>query len=471
VQRIDHLVKLRDALATTAPATKPVLDPDAYPGLKITQQPAEATELDDVVDAAFEAFAWPDSDAAIPRSDDLTADQRALANLIASVPGVPLYRWAIPQAAWARRRWLGIDPAGAVERHDLARRLHAAAAQDDGGAAAILKTLPIAERIEAFGDLMLGAYRVEPPALDLEDGEIGAVGKTWAPAFADRLLALFAPGSPHVERNGRKAPEPALCALVCDALVASGVPIEERWDAFVPNDAKVLATLPPARQGQVIVRGLEDEFTNHGLREGLELVVQFPSQVLVDYLIGLADQCTESLLCPPRRGYLAQLRDALGAHPELAARVSARIASLPPLPVLRCTSKLYPKHVDQMSPGQRAMFSVLGQGWETDDGSMVTEDDDGETQFAEEILYVSAYEIAGEDGSAYHALLYMDEDGSVCRANTTNQVMMSCQMRLSWNIDDTLAEALHAILRERPGGRSSAEDDESDDDDDESDDD
>ena len=115
---------------------------------------------------------------------------------------------------------------------------------------------------------------------------------------------------------------------------------------------------------------------------------------------------------------------------------------------------------------QRNMLAVLGRGWESDDGPLAQEDDEGEIRFAEPLEFVSAFEIADERGAAYEALLYMDEDGSVCRANTTNQVMMFCQMRVTWNIDDTLAEAMHAIIRERrerAGGDDDEEEDESDD--------
>jgi hypothetical protein len=449
----DSLAKLRAALAAHVPESRPAFDPNAYPGMKITQAPAASTDLDEVVNEAFEAAAWPECDQPMPRASELSAEQRALAQLIASVPGVPLHRWAIPQASWARRRWLGLDPPGAVERHDLARALQAVEDADDEGAsaAAILKRLPLAERLEAFGDLSLGAYRVDAPSLgELAPDELGDAARTWAPAFADRLLALFAPDAAHADRGDRQSPEPALTALVCDALVAARVPIEERWDRFVPLDAGVLATLPPERRDAVIVRALGDEFTKYGLREGLELVTAFPSVALVDHLIARADECTQSLSCPPRRQYLARLRDAVAAQAELAARVDARLAELPPLPTLHCTRKLYPTSAGELSPGLRTMLGVLGQGWENDDGSLVTLDDDDEPQFAERLEFVSAFEIADERGAAYEALLYMDEDGSVCRANTTKQVMMFSQMNVSWNVDDTVAEALHAIVRERP---------------------
>jgi hypothetical protein len=306
--------------------------------------------------------------------------------------------------------------------------------------------LPLAERLEAYGDLVLGAYRVDPPGpSDLGLFDAGAAGAAWAPAMADRLVALFAPGTPHAERNGRTSPPEILCEVVCDALAAAGVPIDERWDAFVSIESKALAVLPAARRDAVIIRALADEFTRDGLRSGLEMIVKYPSPGLTDYLITLADECTASLLCPPRRDYLARLRDTLAPQPELAARVADHLASLPPLPALRCTRKLYPSRYDEMSEGVQQMFMVLGEGWE-----MISLDDEGEVVFPDPIVYVSAFEIADENGPAFEALMYMDEDGSVCRANTTNQVMMACQMRLSWNIDDLLAEALHAILRERP---------------------
>src|SRR5262249_12188452 len=150
--------------------------------------------------------------------------QRALADLIASVPGVPVYRWSIPRASWARRRWLGLDPPGAIERHDLLAKLQAEGAE----AAAILLALPLADRIEAFADLELGPfYNLDAPGIDEVglDGDLGAAGKDWAPGFADRLLALFAAETPSLERGDRSEPEWNLRKLLSRALLGGKVPL------------------------------------------------------------------------------------------------------------------------------------------------------------------------------------------------------------------------------------------------------
>ncbi|HVK75655.1 MAG TPA: hypothetical protein VM734_20130 [Kofleriaceae bacterium] len=453
---------LRSAIAAAAPATAPALDPDRYPGLKITRAPAAGDPaLQGLLGAAFAEAGWPED--GIPTPAELTDAQRALAEVVASAPGLPLHRWAIPQTAWARRRWLGLEPAGVIAREvdytvdGGARRgplWRALAALDQAGeedqALALLAALPAAERLEAYGDLALDAWRFTPPQPAWDD--LGDAGRAWAPAFADRLVALFAPDTPHGERGDHTEPPADLVTLVIRALVAAGVPIEPRWDGLVPLELDLIDALPPARRGPVVARGLAAQFPASAIRTGLELVAKLPSREVVDHLLERSEQCLGSLSCPPRRTVLARLREAIAGEAALVAVVDAKLAALPPPVILRCTRAVYPRSVDELTAGQRTQLAILGRGWDSEEDGvpMVRDGDDGHPVFGS-LEYVSAFEIADAEGRpAFEALLYMDEDGAVCRAGTTQSVAYVSQMRLSWNIDEPTVEALHAILRQRP---------------------
>ena len=444
---------LRAALADHAPPTEAAFAEDRYPNLRITQAPAPRTDVDALIDAAFAAVAWPEFPAPIIEASQLDSAQRQLAELVANY-AVPLYSWAIPQTSWARRRWLGIDPPGVLDREveygdgetaPLWRAL--TELEDTPEADALFETLSVADRLEAWGDLAFGAYRIDPPN---PPEAIGDAGREWAPSYADRLVAMFAPDAPHVERDGCNSVPDHVAAVVIGALTGADIPIEERWDFLVPIDLDVIARLPEARREAVLVRGLEGEFPSWAIKRGLPAIERFPSAGVLEHLIGRIDQSFTSLMLPPRRELYARLREAVADRPELLERVDARVSDLGPLPELTCTNKLYVRELTELTEGQRTQLGILAQAWETDDGPIAWENEDGEIEFGE-IDFVSAYQIAGPDGEpAFEALLYMDEDGAVCRAGTTNSVAYVCQMGLEWNIDEPTVEALHAILRERP---------------------
>lgn len=459
-----HFAALRDALTTATPATEAAIAPDAYRGLTIERAPAAESELEEPVKAALEAADWPDYGQPIPLPSELTGEQRQLADLLAEHVGVPAYRFAIPQTRRARRLWLGLEDAGALAREvtyaiegtehtaPLWRALwHIDDAGDSEDAEALFEALPLDERVAVYGEVVFDGFRVEAPCAIEDPGD--GVGE-WAKAYADRLVALFADGTAHIERGNSHRPSDEICRLVFTALRNAAVPIEERWDSLVPFDLDLIESLPAERRAPILVRGLANEFTSRAINKGLTVLERFPSAPVVAHMLERADQCIGSIGCPARREVLAKLRGTVADHAELVAMVDAHVESLPPLPALVCTRKLYPRSADELTEGQRTQLAVLGKGWYTDDGCVAEENDAGEVVF-NDLSFISAYEIADADGTpAFEALLYMDEDGAVCRAGTTNSVMYVCQMGLEWNIDVETVEALQAILRERPKERA-----------------
>ncbi len=461
--------RMRKALVALEACTvpdEPSIAVDAYAGLKIEQSPGKARDSDALFAKAFSAAKYPEFDEVLPVAAKLDPVHEKLARLVAHRTGIALHEWAIPQTAWARRRWLGIDPPGVLDREveytrkEKVRRAplwRALAKLGDEAGEKLFAALPAMDRLEALVDLALEAYRVEAPSWD--DWEKVRIDEpARLSALADRVTALYAEGAPSSERDGHSTLPWPIGWLLFLSLVRAGVPIEERWDWMLPIGpltAECVAAIAEPRQGQAIVNALKAEFPSRALASGLELAKQFPSQVLADHLMELADGAVHSLACPARRGYLADLAAAVG--PELGAHVQKRLAALPPLPALRTERSLYARSVDELTAGQRLQFAVLGQGWETDAGPMVTVAEDGAEPVFGPIEFVSAFEIVDAEGApAYEALLYMDEDGAVCEAGTTRSVMYVSQENLSWNVPDDVAEALHGLLQVAPKPRKKA---------------
>ncbi len=70
--------------------------------------------LEAAVQRAIEAVDWPED---VPLPEDLTPDQRRLAEVLATRCGIPaLASVAIPYEVQFRRRWLGVEPAGELEK-------------------------------------------------------------------------------------------------------------------------------------------------------------------------------------------------------------------------------------------------------------------------------------------------------------------------------------------------------------------
>lgn len=150
-----------------------------------------------------------------------------LAELEIDLCPYPVY--SVP--SWLRR-WLGLEPAGAlfVRLDDGRTRLEAlrAAQEDDDAFEALIESFPLADRLEILVDLLDGGQDFAGGAIEdlLQatmkslDGSAGA----WARAQAERTSA-----SGTLDRD-QAAREQAVFL----ALVRAKIPIEPRWDGLVP---------------------------------------------------------------------------------------------------------------------------------------------------------------------------------------------------------------------------------------------
>jgi hypothetical protein len=460
---------VRAALATSAEPA-PAFARHAYRNLRVTVTPANDSEQRRRLDEAFTAVAFPTHAQPIPLVETLTPEQRALAELV-SQQVVSIGGFAIPKAARVRRRWLGLDPAGALEQpvsftvggetktaplwHALAT-LQAEADDDDnnddGGegdgaakrspGAQLFASLPLASQLETYGDIALGAYALELDELELDLEQLRDEGKEWAPRYADLLLELFDGDALHEERGEQTGVPDAVKLPLWLALVRSGVTLEQRWDLLLPIDEspvsrELLAALPEPRRAPACIHALDDMFPNQALRAGVALLADVPSVELAQAIVARIDDVDGQ----PKRRLLQRVAEAGAANPAIGALVAPLIAALP-LPLgLRLGNVLAPTsrddlnavHIAQCARGNE-MIMGCSENWVGD----------------EDIAYLQLGEVLDADGRhAYDFAVFMDEDGVFFRAGTDEPVAVLCQYNLDCP-DAALKEGFQLVLADKP---------------------
>jgi hypothetical protein len=434
----------------------------------------------EALNRAFTAVQFPGHEELIPLASALTEAQQALALLLSEV-SLSIGDWALPVQAWCRRRWLGVDPPGVLEREyqmtlqgktlteplwSLLQRLadepqyppqateEQMAVVDD--AQELLaetredfwESLPLEERLAVYGEILLGAYGINHERLSSPLKELqGEDGKEWAPQYADRLLDLFRDDSNLYER-GQKTKIPVMCkALLSKIFISAKLTLEPRWLSFITLSAKtpaqrtstteLLRTLPKELQVIAILEDLKDKFTNDAIQMALALLDDFPFVELAQFLL---DNSADSDRYP-RRTILAELEKISTRHPALDALVSPVIASLPALPKLQWSTFL-------RNPDPAALTALQRQQCGAGSGGMMGAGEswveDGESEYLELGVIVDEHNVA-----QYEAAIFLDEDGTFFRAGTAEPVAWLCQYRLDCE-DPTLKEALQLLLAKKP---------------------
>jgi hypothetical protein len=429
-----------DGLAASR-VEEPVVRAHAYPGIEIKRSPSKARTSDDDFNRAFEMLGYPERSRPIPLASELTGAQHALAEIVAGHASIDVSRWAIPQTAWARRRWLGVDPPGVLDR-DTAYTVgggerrgplgRALTELEPDAASELFAALSPMDRLEAKVDIELGGYEIPTSVSEWNDFEDFRVEeKDRIAGLADRLTDLFSPATPASERSGYSVVPYPIDWLVFLGLVRAGVTVEPRWDWLLPAGWGALwgvtvecaAALPEPRRGLALARVA-------GFANGLDLVRTFPSRPLVEGLFDVADTASEDLGNPPRRTFLRDLLSVLGAQPSLCMLVEEKLASLPPLPPLRLGRATAVTRPDQLTSGLRTQLQeFFGWGDETELGGL------------------EAFEIADDQGHpAYEALIYGEENGNVCRVGTTDIVASVSEGRLTCSLGEAYKEAFHDLM-------------------------
>lgn len=404
----------------------------------------------------------------MPLPETLTPVQRALAELLAyeddvspffEAPEVRLF--CMPETAANRRRWLGLDPGGPIEApidtiiDGVERRVPIWYAAQSGlyrsGWRGFLMQLPMRGRLEVIGALHPPAYGIAspgamPPGMSPFD-ELRDEGRDWAPACADRLLALDDP---------RAAATLQVRLVVFLALARAQVPIEPRWHAMFPLFAKpvfapvmreCLAAIPVARREAALLAALGDSVmveTQWGVRALLDDV---PSRRLAERLFALTH--------PSGMPSLLVLLDELGVrHAQLRdVAATVRAARAPGAIELTCARGVRPRSVDALTEVQQRQVCAFGRAYDGADRPAAARLAPGvgveDGSFAGELEIVA---ICDADQAVRYEAYLITDSGSVFEAGTTREVAGIAQGALDGCRDPALHAALTRALGTRPRG-------------------
>jgi hypothetical protein len=336
--------------------------------LAILANSRDRTSFDPAFERAFELVGFP---AELPLPEDLTPDQRKLAEVLATRSSVAVMSSVcLPYFVQFRRRWLGIAPGGALEQrhtfvHEGSSRTWPlwkiwGAVGDDPKAATGISALgiPRIELLDAYVDDAL--WRPYPSRaidksrvyghLDL----LGAEGGDWA---RRRLAEVASWPRPETQQEGeiryvKSVAEPlgfetfqpstslsghALLPLFV-ALARSGGAVEPAWEPFLPCDGnayltEIAAAIPEDRREAALVAGVRRALDKDALFAVLRLWPSFPYVGLAAVADGLfADKSFVARAPRPAlqtwRARWKELRAATPVRGE-AATVEATAAKKP----------------------------------------------------------------------------------------------------------------------------------------------
>lgn len=284
----------------------------------------------------------------------LDDDQRRVAEAIGRRGGLHVGGFGMPSTPRFLRRWLGLDPPGALERripwehegrsvewpvwYAWKNAPDEALEAGQGIPEALLERLTPAEVIEAAGEASLEHYGIETPyshRVDAVLGEHAAEAAGWARGFAETLASLRNPDAPRAREDSDYLrlgiyQWDALGVLALVPLARAGVEIDPKLDIIVPFAAstervrEVLTALPPERREAAVYRRLMTDWgpsgvlALNGFVNGIVLLDLVPSERITRILLGKLRN---------NRGYFKRSRERHMAHIEALAATEPGIAA------------------------------------------------------------------------------------------------------------------------------------------------
>jgi hypothetical protein len=287
-------------------APKAMLDADLHILATSTTE-----ELELALERALESVKWPDD---VPLPEDLTPNQRRVAEILATRRGIPtLASVAMPYQVQFRRRWLGIDPPGALERrHTFTRRgrtvswplwriwrsVGDAPARQKGISAVVADVVDL---LDAYVDVVLWSpygdldtsqieQRIARLGADARAGEwaarrldealswsvresIGGTTRWIQVEVADFSFGTTEPGSLDAEGSVQLA--------LFVALARAGRAVEPAWERWFPLFdhaflGEIVAALPEDRRESILLASADRGLPRDGLFAFLTLWPKFP---------------------------------------------------------------------------------------------------------------------------------------------------------------------------------------------------
>ncbi|XXX81732.1 hypothetical protein WMF30_23520 [Sorangium sp. So ce134] len=234
--------------------------------------------------------------------EELSAEQRAVAEGLARTRLVPIAGLGLPACGASRRRWIGLEPPGPLERRieieiggerkalpvwrawkELALLALSGEGEPSAGDEAeegaggpiprpIDARLAGRDRWQAIVEMDAGSYAfgcyLDPDALERQLAAVPQDEELLARAaeVADDLAERFAAGA----REGiRMAPSPSMSAMLLLPLVRAGRRLEQRWEPLIhvgdePQAREIFQALAPERREAWIEAYFEREMAGQG---------------------------------------------------------------------------------------------------------------------------------------------------------------------------------------------------------------
>ncbi len=413
----------------------------------------------------------------IQLASELGPEQRAFVEVLALMPGLPLLgSWPIYVASWLRRRWLGLEPGGALfEEIDVEvdgqtlrwpflhalRRMLQKGEEGEAVARAMVSGLPIDSRIEVLVELAMarddvafsGLYElVEQAALEVGD-EAGETAKR----MADWLLALYEDPAATRDRAAGQSPPELVAMLVFAAMVGARVPIEPRYDALLRLSSgdsaelsrKCVAAVPQERREAALVAAMGHlMFPRNRVRMGLILLPDFAYPGLLQIVLDSLDRVDDP------NAELKKLEKISNEHPSLAPLVAARRGAMPEVPELWVDEIIEPVTLEALDDVRRRQLEIAGRlygGQELSAEEILANDDEEDERIHRDFLeYRKVVDAQGKP--AYDVWLYMVDSGTIFEAGTEKVVGEVIQCGLETD-DPVVRLALPPVLSSKPNTR------------------
>jgi hypothetical protein len=348
-----------------------------------------------------------------PLPEQLTPAQRAFIEITVSRPELDP---VAPAPRWTVRRWLGMDPGGALERvvpHEVGgaretsplwRELDAAR-NDPAELRRLIERLPMPERLAVYGELDAGAYGFTRAELDFELPGLESLrdeGREWAPRHADWLLERAKdPSNPYDVKQRLRIRPPLFLSLL-----RSHVPIEPRWEVFLPLRMdqpdlirECLGSFSDERKVHAVRAALPTGMPEEAMKILVPLMDMYP-------LPGLVELAFERHIAfyPPKKETLAALEDAARRHPELAEALAENRKKKP----LKLQVEPQPRPAQSaLTPLQKKQIAQMDEGT---------------------LEHLDFYLVKDAKGAPlYDAILFADSDGQVFKTGTSEAVAMIAQ--------------------------------------------
>jgi hypothetical protein len=386
----------------------------------------------------------------------LTADQRAVVELLARHPEVPAGDLPMPTAAWAKRKWLGIDPPGPLFSGEpsLLQKLMLIEPDDDDAWMPLLKRLSKEDRIIVLTELTLlrgdfDTVATHNALLD-EVSTLPTKLRAWAERTADMLLGFV--GTPFETQEawpwGIEAlvAEVVLRAMVCgnghlDAKFERLLSLENyAYEGAVARMREIIDAIPADRREGAVAAAVERlKGPVHRLAIAMRMLDAYPYASLVRLAIANIEEGK------PRK--VMQQLTALGKkHPAIAETLRAVKAGLPPTPKLVVLERSEPTsdELDTIAKRQVETCAKLFDGRKVSAEKLLAGDED------EPIAPFERTRIAdGASKPAFDAWRYSGDAGTIFRAGTTDVVAEIIQDGLECS-DAGLRMALVDALASKP---------------------